>query len=124
MTLYLSVTPHIQPTHTGRTETGEQLPTRFARSSSYDVKSNSTDATRDLLERHLAAARELSEAAQAAVLQEEMLSAMRSSEDLDDLLQLRDAIWKSLYKVHKSAYKMADVWNDLADRVEQLKEDA
>ena len=38
MTMYLSVTPHIQPTHTGRTADGERMPTRFAPSQSYDVE--------------------------------------------------------------------------------------
>src|ERR1051325_4609946 len=36
MTMYLSVTPHIQPTHTGRTPEGDRLPHRFMPSRAYD----------------------------------------------------------------------------------------
>ena len=44
MTMYLSVTPHIQPTHTGRTADGERMPTRFSPSRSYDVEPDDTAA--------------------------------------------------------------------------------
>ena len=37
MTMYLSVTPHIQPTHTTWTEDGQRMPFRFAPSANYDV---------------------------------------------------------------------------------------
>src|SRR5262249_28738984 len=36
-TMYLSVSPHIQPTHTGRSEAGERLPHHFNPSSAYHV---------------------------------------------------------------------------------------
>ena len=40
MIMYLSVTPHIQPTHTIWTEDGQRLPHRFVPSSAYDVETD------------------------------------------------------------------------------------
>src|SRR5437773_801118 len=37
MTMYLSVTPHVQPTHTMWSEDGQRLPPRFMPSSAYDL---------------------------------------------------------------------------------------
>ena len=42
MTMYLSVTPHIQPTHTMWTPEGERMPHRFASSTAYDVETDTT----------------------------------------------------------------------------------
>ena len=41
MTMYLSVTPHIQPTHTGLDDDDERKPIRFMPSSSYDQDESS-----------------------------------------------------------------------------------
>ena len=38
MTMYLSVTPHVHPTHTPRTEDGERLPHNFVSARAYDVE--------------------------------------------------------------------------------------
>ena len=42
MTMYLSVTPHIQPTHTMWTPEGERMPHRFASPSAYDEETDTT----------------------------------------------------------------------------------
>ena len=46
MTMYLSVTPHIQPTHTMWTPEGDRMPHRFAPSSGYDVADGHDDPVR------------------------------------------------------------------------------
>ena len=51
MTMYLSVTPHIQPTHTMWTPEGERMPHRFALSSAYDEETDTTTPFGDLLDR-------------------------------------------------------------------------
>ena len=51
MTMYLSVTPHIQPTHTMWTPEGERMPHRFASSSAYDEETDTTTPFGDLLDR-------------------------------------------------------------------------
>ena len=43
-TMYLSVTPHVQPTHTFWDDAGRRLPHRFAPSSNYDVEAGHGDA--------------------------------------------------------------------------------
>ena len=55
MTMYLSVTPHIQPTHTMWTPDGERLPHRFASSTAYDVQTDTTTPFDELLDRLTAA---------------------------------------------------------------------
>ena len=51
--MYLSVTPHILPTHTFWTEDGEKMPPRFARSASFDQESDTTVAVGDRADEHL-----------------------------------------------------------------------
>ena len=50
MTMYLSVTPHIQPTHTMWTPDGERMPHRFASSTAYDVETDTTTPFDELLD--------------------------------------------------------------------------
>jgi quercetin dioxygenase-like cupin family protein len=52
MTLYLSVTPHVQPTHTRWTEDGQRVPPRFAPSSAYDAQPDLSMSVEELIERH------------------------------------------------------------------------
>src|SRR6266540_3543756 len=54
MIMYLSVTPHLQPTHTYWSETGERLPHRFLPSSAYDVQTDTTTPIDELIDRHVA----------------------------------------------------------------------
>src|SRR5438045_3423308 len=55
MTMYLSVTPHIQPTHTARTPEGDRLPHHYAPASAYDVEVDRSVSTDALVDRHVAA---------------------------------------------------------------------
>ena len=61
MVMYLSVTPHVQPTHTSRTERGERLPTRFAPSSAYDVETDTEPPVAELVARFVEASAQLAE---------------------------------------------------------------
>mgnify|MGYP003979447133 CR=1 FL=1 len=51
MTMYLSVTPHVQPTHTFLDRDGERLPTRFMPSSAYDVDTDTRTPMEELINR-------------------------------------------------------------------------
>ena len=51
MIMYLSVTPHIQPTHTGRDPDGTRHPTRFQPSSSYDVETDTDTPIDELIDK-------------------------------------------------------------------------
>jgi len=69
MTLYLSVTPHIEPTHTQwEHEGGKQLPYRYGAATRAEREASSVpaSATSVLIEQHVAACRALAETAQAS----------------------------------------------------------
>ena len=118
--MYLSVTPHIQPTHTMWKEDGTKKPPRFALNTAYDVEPDRETATDELLEQQLAAA----EAWLAAVetntqTQREQIGAYRAARESGDeeaALAARDAMWASLYPAFRSAFALADVWNSFTSR--------
>jgi len=127
MTMYLSVTPHIQPTHTTRTEEGERLPHRFMPSSAYDVESDTGTPIEELIERHVEAAQTVAEAAQAnADAQRNMAAKLKPALLAKDTIgegncnvaiESRNAMWEAFFVMFKSVCDMADVWNELAPRV-------
>ena len=120
MTMYLSVTPHIQPTHTGRTETGDRKPLRFSPNTAYDVDPDSAVSFDDRLDRHVRAARTVANAAQiAAQIQQTMadkLRQARASGDSEATEEARNTMWETLYTLYHEIYALADEWNDLAPR--------
>lgn len=120
MTMYLSVTPHVQPTHTGRTPEGERLPHRFMPNSAYDIETDTAVTTPDLIDRHVTAAHQLAEAAQtSATLQQaiaEQLKQALADGDHATAAEARKAMWEAIYTTFQNAYALADVWNELAPR--------
>ncbi len=118
--MYLSVTPHIQPTHTMWNEDGTKKPPRFVLNTAYDVEPDRETATDELLEQQLAAA----EAWLAAVetntqTQREQIAAYRAAREAGDeeaALAARDAMWASLYPAFRSAFALADAWNSFTSR--------
>lgn len=119
MTMYLSVTPHIQPTHTGRTESGERMPVRFAPSRAYDVAEDPSVSAGEAAERHVAAARALAEAAEASARVQKEMAARLKAGDADGA---RVGMWEALYAVYRRVYELGDAWNDLAGRLEADRE--
>ena len=78
--MYLSVTPHIQPTHTGWTGEGSKEPPRFVPSSTYDLPPDHNTPTEMLLDEHLDAIESLTEATEAAcVVQRKLAEAFRQA---------------------------------------------
>lgn len=120
MTMYLSVTPHVQPTHTGRTENGERLPLRFLPNSAYDMPPDDTPID-ELLDRHVAAARAVAEAAQhCAEVQQEMADKLKlAGADDAAAVEARAAIWEAIYAVYRALPALGEVWNALAPRLAQ-----
>ena len=118
--LYLSVTPHIQATHTGWTEAGERLPHQFNRAATYDVLPDQETPTGELLERHLSAVEALAEATEAArKVQHEQAQVFRQALVAGDsaaALQARDAMWDGLLGMLQQVFAMGDVWNDFTYR--------
>ncbi len=126
MTLYLSVTPHIQPTHTMWTNDGwgddtQKLPPRFVSNSSYDVPVDNTTPTAELLDRHLAASDALTVAVQASSQQQDKLAGAFlqaiADGDTEAAIQARNAMWAALSQVYQSVSAWGQVWNEFAARI-------
>ena len=121
MTMYLSVTPHIHPTHTPRTEDDERLPHNFASARAYDVELDMQVSVSELVARQSHAAQLLAELTQTcAAVQQEMGNQLKTAlaeGDADAATAARKAMWEALYPVYKATAELADVWNALAPRV-------
>ena len=123
MTMYLSVTPHIHPTHTPRTEDGERLPHNFMPAEAYDVEPDMQVSVSELVARQTHAAQLLEALTQTcAAVQQEMgnqLETALEEGDADAAAAARKAMWEALYPVYKATAELADIWNALAPRVTQ-----
>lgn len=125
MTLYLSVTPHIQPTHTMWTNDGwgddtQKLPPRFIDNSAYDVPVDNTTPTADLIARHLAGADDVAAAMHSNTQQLHELAATYQQAiaggDHEAAIQALNAMWAALSQVFQSVAAWGQVWNDFAAR--------
>ena len=119
--MYLSVTPHIQPTHTGRDPDGTRHPTRFQPASAYDVETDADTPIDELIDQFTASADALARAASDhATAQRErsgQLKAALATGDQAQATELREAMGQDVYQSFKRAYALADLWNDLTPRV-------
>jgi mannose-6-phosphate isomerase-like protein (cupin superfamily) len=122
--MYLSVTPHIQPTHTMYDDNDERLPLHFRPSSDYDTQTDSTTPVEQLVDQHIGAAQELVEVAQrSAQIQEERGAALKKAlegGDLAEASRLRAAMWAPLLELFKKTRELADGWNTLAPRAGEV----
>jgi quercetin dioxygenase-like cupin family protein len=118
--MYLSVTPHIQPTHTGRADDGTKLPPRFSPNRNYHVDQDMSIPVEALLDRHVAAAQTLAETAQtAADVQQAMAARLKqaiAAGDHQAAAEARDKMWAAIYTLHKQVYALGEAWNELAPR--------
>lgn len=123
ITMYLSVTPHIHPTHTPRTEDGERLPHNFVSPRAYDVEPDMQKSIEELVARQIHAAQLLEELTRTcAAVQQEMgmqLKTALAEGDVDAATAARKAMWEAIYPVYKAVAELGDVWNALAPRVPQ-----
>ena len=111
MIMYLSVTPHVQPTHTYWDEQGQKLPSRFNPSSNYDVEVDTSLSIADLLERQ---AQRSALMAQAAAKVAEVNAAVLAAGEFD--VENRERMWEALRNLHLNIADMDDNWNELAPR--------
>lgn len=124
MTMYLSVTPHIEPTHTTWTADpragGQKERPRYGtwRSRERDQVAEPEAPVEDLVDRQLAAARVLAEIARKSVTaQEEHGAALKRAVGSDDREAARaavDALWAELYPLFRAVGELSEKWNDLA----------
>jgi len=123
MTMYLSVTPHIHPTHTPRAKDGERLPHNFSPARAYDVEPDMHVSVSELVARQIHAAQLLEELTQTCtVVQQEMghqLKTAHAEGDANAATAARKAMWEALYPVYRAVSELADIWNALAPRASQ-----
>jgi quercetin dioxygenase-like cupin family protein len=122
--MYLSVTPHIQPTHTLYDEDGDRLPPWFRPSSDYDTRTDSTTPVDQLVDRHIESARALAELARTcARIQEEKGAEIKqalATSDAEKAVRLRQDMWSPLLDLFGEVSALADGWNALAPRAGEV----
>jgi len=124
MTMYLSVTPHLEPTHTQWDhEGGTKLPFRYGSATRAErlARTGATEPPQALVERHVAAANALAAAAQAnAVAQEAAAATLRTALSAGDKIAMHaviDEMWAAIYAMYKQLQAMEETWNALAPAV-------
>src|SRR5262249_46122404 len=124
LTYYLSVTPHIEPTHTHWDRPGgNKLPYRYGESTREErhARGELPEPPEALLTECLAPSRALADAAVTnAAAQEEVASNLRVAMAANDKNNARaaiDAMWQSLYTTYKQLQAMETAWNELAPAI-------
>lgn len=120
MTMYLSVTPHIDPTHTMWNAQGEKLPYIYgvATANERAARTEPVEEIAAVAERHLAAARSLESAAQAnTAAQATGIAALETAMASGDRQAVRaavDAMWTPLFQTYRALLDLSETWNVLA----------
>ncbi len=120
MTMYLSVTPHIDPTHTMWDELGNKRAYHYGGATQSERAARSEQAGNfpEIAERHLAAAVSLESAAQAnAAAQVTGIAALEAAIAAGDRLAVRaavDAMWMPLFQTYRALLDLSETWNALA----------
>ena len=124
MTLYLSVTPHIEPTHTQwDREGGTQLPYRYGGSTraEREARTEPLEAADVLLARHLAASNALASAVtENAAAQEKAAAALREALHKGDTTAAHaavDAMWRAMRQMYAALQQSELTWNEFAPAV-------
>lgn len=119
MTLYLSVTPHLEPTHTLWDEHGNKLPPRYGTATVAEraEQHGLLDSTEVLAGRHVAAAKALADAAATnAAAQEAGAAALRRALAGGDSAAAKaalDGMWHQIYLTYKSIQALERSWNEV-----------
>jgi quercetin dioxygenase-like cupin family protein len=127
MTLYLSVTPHIEPTHTEwDREGGTRLPYRYGGSTRAERLASGVprESAKVLLERHLHASATLASSAQEnAKAQEAAAGRLRRALEAGDAAGTRavlDEMWAAFRDFHNRLREAERAWNELAPAAAEL----
>ena len=124
MTLYLSVTPHIEPTHTQwDREGGTRLPYRYGGSTRAErlARGAPLESADTLLQRHLVASAALAEAARAnAAAQHAAGDRLRGALESSDTARTKsevDNMWAAFREFYAKLQEAEHAWNALATAV-------
>ncbi len=118
MTLYLSVTPHVEPTHTQwDREGGARLPYQYGAATRFD-RAKAADPPDVLLDRHLAATERLATAAgdnaAAQLAAASDLRAALAAHDVSKAHAALDQMWVAFRTLHDALRFSQLAWNELA----------
>ena len=123
MTMYLSVTPHIEPTHSFWDADGNKLPPRYGGSTSRERAAAGlaqTESTASLVARQVVAAQALAvvtaSAAESQAKAAEALKAAISRGDSVAAKSATDNLALEIERIHKSLDALGLIWNDVAVR--------
>ena len=118
--MFLSVTPHIQPTHTFWNDDGTKQPPRFAATGAYDEPPDRTTPTVEIAARQAAAAATVARSAtDAAAIQQEQLARWQQALAAGDEAAAhaaRNEMWEALSELFSRTAELAAAWNDFAAR--------
>lgn len=125
MTLFLSVTPHLEPTHTMWDDNGNKLPPRYGTSTSQERATRSEPETPVVQQaaRFTEAARALADVTTTsanahASLLEDLQRATRN-DDTRAAKSAVDAMWQRVHETCLAFQKMEIEWNELAPSVDK-----
>lgn len=122
--MYLSVTPHVQPTHTYYNKDGSRKPPQFYPNTAYDRPMDATP-TADVLAACLAGTEHFANAVQAfqATMQTEgeTMKAALAAEDEAAVIAARNAMWEKLRAVYSSLAAFSTDWNELGSHTADSK---
>jgi quercetin dioxygenase-like cupin family protein len=122
--MYLSVTPHILPTHTLWTAEGEREAPHFNPAAAYDASSRPELTLAELITEHQARFEALTAMVVEALTTVQATSAeMAEAVDEDQpetVPACRDRLWTALLPVYAKLYDQAQAWNDLAARTVEV----
>lgn len=123
MIMYLSVTPHIEPTHTPWKGHEHKLPYNYGGSTRLEREAANLPLApaEEITARFLAATRALADVTGANVAAQEAATAqLVAAEAQGDAAAAKaavDAMWAQLYAMYQQLHALEEVWNELAPRV-------
>ena len=116
---YLSVTPHIEPTHTRYNQRGEELPPHYGTHLRSRPAEAPTVPVKELLQAHLAAVQQLVETirvgAEVQTSAAQKLESAAASGDSDGAKAELDRMWLGIRSASQAYYAMLGAWNELAE---------
>jgi quercetin dioxygenase-like cupin family protein len=129
MTMYLSVTPHIEPTHTLWDEQGRKRPWSYGMATEKE-RAAARDQAQPFAEisaRHLEAAQALEDASRSTVATQqagiEALSAAIESGDRAATRAAVDAMWSQVFQSYRALLDLSETWNLIAPEAEGVPPD-
>lgn len=122
MTMFLTVTPHIEPTHTFWDDRGSKLPPVYAQSTRAErlATGDPPGTVADLTQRFLQAANALAAAAAThATVQQTNIPHLEANLAAGgaDCKQALDDVWNALARIYEPLRDLETTWNALAARV-------